>query len=36
LSSGFNLFSNPSTLFSRASRTSVLGPLFFGTASVDG
>lgn len=30
----FNLASSPSTLFSRASRTSVLGPLFFGTASV--
>jgi hypothetical protein len=26
-------FSRPSTRFSRASRTSVLGPLFFGTAS---
>lgn len=27
-------FSRPSTRFNRASRTSVLGPLFFGTASV--
>ena len=27
-------FSRPSTRFRRASRTSVLGPLFFGTASV--
>lgn len=26
--------SNPSTLFRRASKTSVFGPLFFGTASV--
>ena len=29
----FNLASNPSTLFKRASSTSVFGPLFFGTAS---
>jgi hypothetical protein len=29
-----NRFSRPSTRFSRASRTSVFGPLFFGTASV--
>lgn len=32
--SSFNLFSRPSTLFRRASRTSVFGPRFFGTASV--
>lgn len=30
----FNFASSPSTLFRRASRTSVLGPLFLGTASV--
>ena len=29
----FNLASSPSTLFNRASSTSVLGPLFLGTAS---
>lgn len=29
-------FSRPSTRFSRASSTSVLGPLFFGTASAAG
>lgn len=29
-------FSRPSTRFSSASRTSVLGPLFFGTASAAG
>lgn len=27
--------SKPSTLFNRASKTSVLGPRFFGTASVN-
>lgn len=32
--SSWSLFSNPSTLLSRASRTSVLGPRFLGTASV--
>jgi hypothetical protein len=31
--SSFSLFSNPSTLFSKASNTSVFGPRFFGTAS---
>lgn len=30
----FSRASSPSTLFSKASKTSVLGPLFFGTASV--
>lgn len=30
----FSLASSPSTRLRRASRTSVLGPLFFGTASV--
>lgn len=29
----FSLASSPSTLFNRASKTSVLGPRFFGTAS---
>lgn len=29
----FSLASSPSTRFNRASKTSVLGPLFFGTAS---
>lgn len=32
--SSFNRFSKPSTLFNNASRTSVFGPRFFGTASV--
>jgi hypothetical protein len=31
--SSFSLFSKPSTLFKRASKTSVFGPRFFGTAS---
>ena len=31
--SSASLFSNPSTLFNKASSTSVLGPLFLGTAS---
>jgi hypothetical protein len=31
--SSFSLLSKPSTLFSKASNTSVLGPRFFGTAS---
>lgn len=31
--SSFNLFSSPSTLFNNASKTSVFGPLFLGTAS---
>ena len=31
--SSFNLRSRPSTLFNNASKTSVLGPRFFGTAS---
>ena len=30
-----NLASNPSTRFRRASKTSVLGPRFFGTASIE-
>lgn len=30
----FSLASNPSTLFKRASKTSVFGPRFFGTASI--
>lgn len=33
LCSSRNLFSSPSTRFNRASRTSVLGPRFLGTAS---
>lgn len=32
--SSFNLFSNPSTRFNKASNTSVFGPRFFGTASI--
>jgi hypothetical protein len=32
--SSFSLFSKPSTLLSRASKTSVLGPRFLGTASI--
>jgi hypothetical protein len=32
----FSLASSPSTLFRSASRTSVLGPRFFGTASAHG
>ena len=31
--SSTNLFSSPSTLFNKASSTSVFGPLFLGTAS---
>lgn len=30
----FKRFSRPSTLFSSASKTSVFGPRFFGTASI--
>jgi hypothetical protein len=33
-SSGCSCFSRPSILFNSASRTSVFGPLFFGTASM--
>lgn len=32
--SSFSLFSRPSTLFNKASKTSVFGPRFFGTASI--
>lgn len=33
--SSWSCFSRPSTRFINASRTSVFGPLFFGTASID-